>query len=197
MADKVSSLPQVVVNTQSYFSSIMPIWGITLPKGAFLGLFEEEKGKWPAGKRYTDAVRSRFGGYLPNDKYEMVLPPDAFLEQDRLFGVRCFGGIYAPSLERTLSLEVMDKNSHVGFYPVKDIGLIRVVRMHTLEEVGCTPHHLTNVDFDMNLVRRYFSGEFKGKSLEVDLKDRTSNCMKDWIRLLRHCNFAEDNIFKE
>jgi len=196
MADKVSSLPEVVVNTQSYFPRVMPIWGLTLPKSDFLGLFKDEKGTWPVGKRYTNDVRSKFGGYLPNDK-ERVLSPDNFLEQNSLLGVKCFGNIYSPNLKRTLSLEIMDKNSHVSFYPLKDIGLIRIVRKHALEEVGGTPHHITLVDFDMDIVRMYFSGEFKGKSLKGDLKESTSHHIKDWINLLRYCSFSEENIFNK
>ena len=187
-------LRKIICNTQEYFPGRMPVWGIVLPKEQFLKLFQKEKGDWPTDEINDQKIYKRFGYYLPSkveDKdIERVLPKKYFLESEDFIGVRSFGQIYSPNLERILGFEVTKMTGHVILFDLKDLKLIYQIRNYTFEELGTTPVHVRGVDFDMINIVKYFSGKFKDNPLEDKSKS-----LRDLVGILRFCGFEETNIF--
>lgn len=198
---------KIVVNTQSYYDNRMPVWGIILPKKGFLDFFTKEKGPWPTGKIINNKLHDKFGAYMPFevngkpnpfsyslDDKRKILPSKHFLEDDGFFGVRYFGDIYSPGLERKLGFEVMRQTGHVIPFNLKDLDIIEKARSYAFEEGGIHPHHVCDVGADMTFVIRYFSGQYKNKSLD-EVNYEFGSSARNWAEILRHCNFPEENIF--
>jgi hypothetical protein len=174
----------VVCNTQSYGVSRHPVWGIVLPKNVFLPYFEQEKGEWPTGRHIFDVGNSH-GYYMPaaNDR---VLPPQAFLDDSRSMGVRCFGSVFSTNLHRELNLEIMADTGHVIPWKTEKLLDIYAIRNLAHEEFGGSPHYFRDVGNDMLITVKYFAGELKG--------DELSRAEKDMMELFRECGFEEGSI---
>jgi len=168
---------RIAYNKQTYFPVEFPVYGIILPKDAFVKLVKKKQ----------------ILVHTPKISLVRDMEPKDFMKDNRFIGVYCFGDIYSPYINKVLNFEIFDTNSHVGTFDLKQLPLIKRIREYSFAEMDLgEPIHTRGVNFDMGVVIDYFSGDFKGRDLE---KEGTNKNRRDLVSILRACKFKEENIF--
>lgn len=184
----------------------MPIWAISIPKKQFLEAYKKEKGRYPAGENWEEAIK-KYGNNLPvsNNKRSSLLEKwvvateEEFIKQNQPHdpvGVHVIGQVYSPKDKRELSLEFMQPTECSLMVDFKHFPYVFAGRWLGAAEAGGTLWPSKNIPLHAQTIMDYFSGKFAGKDLD-EVQYSNGKYATDLVDMYRSMNMSEEPLFKE